>query len=201
MKWSLIFLFFLAFSVLSCKEPEAKNHSKQVDTDILWVKMLVEIPAGTIKKYELNKTSGQLEMDSVDGKPRLIEYLGYPANYGMIPKTILPKNKGGDGDPLDIITIGPPAERGSIIDCKVIGILALKDQGEQDDKLIAISKGSSMIGINSVKELQKNYPGITEIIETWFTNYKGKGKMVSSGYKDKKAAQEIYSIAKQSFEE
>jgi len=201
MKWSLIFLFFLAFSVLSCKEPEAKNHSKQVDTDILWVKMLVEIPAGTIKKYELNKTSGQLEMDSVDGKPRLIEYLGYPANYGMIPKTILPKNKGGDGDPLDIITIGPPAERGSIIQCKVIGILALKDRGEQDDKLIAISKGSSMIGINSVKELQKNYPGITEIIETWFTNYKGKGKMVSSGYKDKKAAQEIYSIAKQSFEE
>ena len=201
MKWSLIFLFFITFSVFSCKEREAKNTSEQADADILWVKMLVEIPAGTIKKYELNKTSGQLEMDSVDGKPRLIEYLGYPANYGMIPKTILPKNKGGDGDPLDIITIGPPAERGSIIDCKVIGILALKDQGEQDDKLIAISKGSSMIGINSVKELQKNYPGITEIIETWFTNYKGKGKMVSSGYKDKKAAQEIYSIAKQSFEE
>ena len=163
--------------------------------------MLIEIPAGTIKKYELNKTNGQLEIDSVDDQPRLIEYLGYPANYGMIPQTILPKNKGGDGDPLDIITIGPPAERGSIIDCKVIGLLELKDRGEQDDKLIAISRNSSLIEINSIQELQKNYPGITEIIETWFINYKGKGKMVSAGYKDKKAAQEIYSIAKQSFEE
>ena len=84
--------------------------------------MLIEIPAGTIKKYELNKTNGQLEIDSVDDQPRLIEYLGYPANYGMIPQTILPKNKGGDGDPLDIITIGPPAERGSIIDLSLIHI-------------------------------------------------------------------------------
>ena len=33
-----------------------------------------------------------------DGKPRVVAYLGYPGNYGMIPRTLLPKEHGGDGD-------------------------------------------------------------------------------------------------------
>lgn len=34
------------------------------------------------------------------GKPRVVSYLGYPGNYGMIPKTLLSKESAGDGDPL-----------------------------------------------------------------------------------------------------
>tara|TARA_B110000503_G_C7129555_1_gene406233 strand:+ start:506 stop:1111 length:606 start_codon:yes stop_codon:yes gene_type:complete len=201
MKWKSIFFISVAVFLQACSKPQTKITTEEIHQKELWVRMLVETPAGTIEKYELNKTSGLLEMDSVNGKPRLIDYLGYPANYGMIPKTILPKNKGGDGDPLDIIAIGPPAERGSSIDCKVIGVLKLKDRGEQDDKLIAISSNSSLKHINSIHELQENYPGISEIIETWFTHYKGKEKMISSGYQDQKRAQEIYNMAKQSFTE
>ncbi|MFT6165572.1 MAG: inorganic pyrophosphatase [Vicingaceae bacterium] len=201
MKWKFNFFVLVAVSLQACSDTQTNSTTAETHQKELWVSMLVEIPTGTIKKYELNKTSGLLEMDSVNGKPRLIDYLGYPANYGMIPKTILPKNKGGDGDPLDIIAIGPPAERGSNIDCKVIGVLKLKDRGEQDDKLIAISSTSSLKHINSIHELQENYPGISEIIETWFTQYKGKEKMISSGYQDQKRAQEIYKMAKQSFPE
>lgn len=199
MKWKSIFFVFVTVFLQACSEPQTKITTEEIHQKELWVKMLVEIPAGTIEKYELNKTSGLLQMDSVNGKPRLIDYLGYPANYGMIPKTILPKDKGGDGDPLDIIAIGPPAERGSIIDCKVIGVIKLIDRGEQDDKLIAISSNSSLKHINSIHELQENYPGISEIIETWFTLYKGKEKMVSKGYQNQQKAQEIYTMAKDSF--
>ena len=46
-------------------------------------------------------------------KPREVKYLGYPGNYGMIPRTLLPKELGGDGDPLDVIVLGPAVERGS----------------------------------------------------------------------------------------
>ena len=53
-----------------------------------------------------------------DGKPRIVKYLGYPGNYGMVPKTLLPENLGGDGDPLDVIVLGPQVERGSVIKCK-----------------------------------------------------------------------------------
>ncbi|MDB4061201.1 inorganic diphosphatase [Vicingaceae bacterium] len=199
MNWKLILTVFLSLHLLGCAEKEQVETGRKTSTQELWVKMLVEIPAGTIEKYELNKSSGILQMDSVDGKPRLIDYLGYPANYGMIPNTILPKSEGGDGDPLDIIAIGPPAARGSIIDCKVIGVLKLKDRGEQDDKLIAILRNSSLQHIKSILELQKKYPGISEIIETWFTNYKGNNAMISEGYQDQKLAQDIYSTAKAAY--
>jgi len=199
MNWKFILTVFLLLLLLGCVEKVPSEDVPDTINKELWVKMLVEIPAGTLEKYELNKSSGILQMDSIDGKPRLIDYLGYPANYGMIPNTLLPKSKGGDGDPLDVISIGPPAERGSMVNCKVIGVLKLKDRGEQDDKLIAISKNSSLQQIKSIAELEENYPGISEIIETWFTNYKGKGKMTCAGYENQKVAQDIYAIAKAAY--
>ena len=183
----------------SCNNQKQKEIQSNNSTAILWVKMLVEIPAGTIEKYELNKDNGKLELDSIDGKPRLIKYLGYPANYGMIPETILSKSDGGDGDPLDIIAIGPPSKIGDTVECKVIGILKLKDRGEQDDKLIAISKKSTLENVNSLADLKLKYPGISEIIEIWFTNYKGPGKMVSQGYREKNKAIELYLTSKNSY--
>ena len=194
---SILLSLLLVFE--TCDNPKQKEIQSSNSTANLWVKMLVEIPAGTIEKYELNKENGELEQDSVDGKPRLIKYLGYPANYGMIPETILSKSDGGDGDPLDIIAIGPPSKIGDTVECKIIGILKLKDRGEHDDKLIAISKNSTLEDVNSLADLQLKYPGISEIIEIWFTNYKGQGKMISQGYREKNEAIELYLTSKNSY--
>lgn len=195
MKNIVVFLSCCILLLSACQNKEVESSIEVDSSEELWVKMLVEIPAGTVEKYELNKVSGALQIDSVNGQPRLIEYLGYPANYGMIPQTLLPKSKGGDGDPLDILAIGPPAERGAIINCKVIGVLKLLDKGEQDDKLIAITKNATLQEVNSIQDLQKKYPGITEIIETWFTNYKGPSKMISKGYGSSASALSIYQEA------
>ena len=62
---------------------------------------------------------------------------------------------------------------GDIVKCKVIGVLYLIDNFEQDDKLIAISENSESEHINDIGELNENYNGLLEIIEIWFTNYKG----------------------------
>ncbi len=194
---SILLSLLLVFE--TCDNPKQKEIQSSNSTANLWVKMLVEIPAGTIEKYELNKENGELEQDSVDGKPRLIKYLGYPANYGMIPETILSKSDGGDGDPLDIIAIGPPSKIGDTVECKVIGILKLKDRGEHDDKLIAISKNSTLEDVNSLADLKLKYPGISEIIEIWFTNYKGQGKMISQGYREKNEAKKLYLTSKNSY--
>ncbi len=156
-----------------------------------WINMVVEIPSGSIEKWEVNKQTGQIEPDSLEGKPRIIKYLGYPGNYGFIPQTLLPKEQGGDGDPLDVLAIGEAVKRGSILRCKIVGVLKLKDTGEQDDKLIAIAENSPLKTINSLAELRTNYPGILKIIETWFTNYKGKGRMVSEGYAGVEVASKI----------
>lgn len=159
------------------------------------VNAVIEIPTGTIEKWELNKTTGQIELEHINNSPRLIPYLGYPGNYGMIPRTLLSKELGGDGDPLDIVVLGPPEERGSIMECKIIGILYLTDNGEQDDKLVAVSPKSTLYEVDGMNELDLKYNGISEILKLWFTNYKGPGQMTSKGFGDKKSALEVLTAA------
>ncbi len=159
------------------------------------INAVIEIPTGTLDKWELDKTTGQMKWELVDNKPRVVNYIGYPGNYGMIPRTLLSKEKGGDGDPLDILVLGPPAERGEVLKCKLIGVLYLQDRGEQDDKLIAVSSDSPMYPINSLEELNVSYRGVTDMVQLWFTNYKGPGKMESKGFGDKEVAHEILNAA------
>lgn len=160
---------------------------------------IIEIPAGTIEKWEINKESGELDIELINGKVRTVDYLPYPGNYGMIPQTLLPKELGGDGDPLDIIILGPSVEKGSIINCKLIGVLKLLDHGEQDDKLIAVQKGTDMYRVNTIHELDSSYLGVSENIATWFSNYKGPNKMKLQGYGEKAEAEQILIEAIEAF--
>lgn len=146
------------------------------------INAIIEIPTGSLDKWEVNKTNGKLEWEIKDGKPRKVNYLGYPGNYGMIPRTLLPKELGGDGDPLDIIVLGESVERGSVIECKIIGALKLLDNNEQDDKLIGVMTNSPFFNLESISDLDSSYKDITLIIEAFFTNYKGPNKMKSLGY-------------------
>lgn len=201
MRLSLILLLFNL--VLSCNQYSQDFHLlKDIDPDLdgQWVNMVVEIPAGSTEKWEVNKVTGVIERDSIDGQPRTINYLGYPGNYGFIPKTLLPKSTGGDGDPLDILEIGAAEERGTILRCKILGTLKLSDHGEQDDKLIAVSEESILSEVNDLSALEQQYPGILVIIETWFTNYKGKEEMVSTGYEEVEVALNIIIKSRESFE-
>ena len=68
------------------------------------IHFVVEIPAGTNAKWEVDKATGGLHWEQKDGRPRVVQYLAYPGNYGMIPSTSLPYEIGGDGEP------GAPAQ-------------------------------------------------------------------------------------------
>ena len=90
---------------------------------------VIEIPAGSKKKYELDKQTGLLRLDRI-----LYTSTHYPANYGFIPRTYA-----GDGDPLDVLvlcseTLDPMVE----VDCYPIGVIRMIDDDEIDDKIIAI---------------------------------------------------------------
>ncbi len=165
------------------------------------INAVIEIPAGTTEKWEVDKETGNLAWEFKEGVPRKVKYIGYPGNYGMIPKTLLSEENGGDGDPLDILVLGEAAKRGEILECKIIGVLYLKDRGEQDDKLIGVSKESPFYHVNSIKELNKEFNGISDIIKTWFTNYKGKGMLKSKGYGNKKKAQKILDSSIEQYQE
>lgn len=164
------------------------------------VNVVVEIPAGTDSKWEVTKPEGELRWQIKNGAPRVVQYLGYPGNYGMIPQTILPKEQGGDGDPLDVLVLGPAQPRGSVIPVRVIGVLELLDGGEQDDKLLAVVPGTPLGDVTSLAELEAGYPGVTTIVRTWFENYKGlddagQPRMVSQGVADAARAEAILTAA------
>ena len=165
------------------------------------INVVVEIPAGTTAKWEVSKPAGTLEWENQDGKPRIVNYLGYPGNYGMIPRTLLPKHAGGDGDPLDAIVIGTAVERGVVVEAKLIGVLRLLDRGEQDDKLIAILKDSPLSAVNSIDELDARFPGVSDILEIWFSHYKGQNKLQTNGFGGPSDAREILDYAIASYNE
>jgi len=157
---------------------------------------VIEIPAGRTEKWEVDKEDGNLKWDFKKGKPRVLKYIGYPGNYGMVPQTLLSVEAGGDGDPLDIILLGPPINRGEVAKAKLIGVLKLEDGGEQDDKLIAVQFNSPLKKVDSIEELDERFPGITQILDLWFTHYKGKeGEMESKGFGDLKEAEKILNEA------
>ncbi len=155
------------------------------------INVVVEIPAGSNAKWEVTKPDGVLKWEFKKGKPRVVKYLPYPGNYGMVPRTLLPKELGGDGDPLDVIVLGPAVARGSVISARLVGVLRLLDGGEQDDKLLAVAQDSPLAGVHNLAELRSDFKGVLSIIETWFANYKGPGEMQANGFGDVDEAQQI----------
>jgi|TARA_B100001964_G_C14259472_1_gene614475 inorganic pyrophosphatase len=162
------------------------------------VQMVVEIPTGTIEKWEMSKIDGKLYWEKENDVPRLINYLAYPGNYGFVPGTLLDETRGGDGDPLDVILLGPAIARGSIVSITIVSVLKLMDSGERDDKLIAVPFESLLSDISNIEDMRN---GMKEILETWFENYKGSGLIESLGFQDRHSARKILENAVQEYEQ
>jgi inorganic pyrophosphatase len=90
---------------------------------------IIEIPTGSKVKYELDKKSGLLVVDRI-----LFSAVHYPANYGFVPRTYC-----DDGDPLDVLVLcSEPIQALSIMRAKVIGVMKMRDDKGEDDKLISV---------------------------------------------------------------
>lgn len=190
--------FYLLFSACTEEKSHLVNDTP-IHSEAGFLQAVIEIPTGTTAKYEVDKVSGELVWTEENGKPREVNYLGYPGNYGFIPQTLSPKGTGGDGDPLDVIILGPAVERGSLVEIRLIGVLKLKDRGEQDDKLIAVPLKGAFENIESLDQLKTEFPGALEIIQIWFENYKGAGMMELEQIGDSNLANEILAEAEKAF--
>ncbi|CAI9268145.1 unnamed protein product [Lactuca saligna] len=90
---------------------------------------VIEISKGSKVKYELDKTTGLIKVDRV-----LYSSVVYPHNYGFVPRTLCE-----DNDPLDVLVImQEPILPGCFLRAKAIGVMPMIDQGEKDDKIIAV---------------------------------------------------------------
>lgn len=150
--------------------------------------VVIEIPAGTNAKWEVAKDGNSVDWEIESGRPRVVQYLAYPGSYGMVPRTALPKKLGGDGDPLDVLVLGPAIERGSVVAVRPIGVLQMLDDGERDDKIVAVQTTGPLSDARTLESLDTRYPGVREIVETWFSSYKGPGRMQAEGWAEAETA-------------
>jgi len=149
--------------------------------------MVVEIPRWSNAKMEIatKEPLNPIKQDVKKGKLRYVKnffpHHGYIWNYGALPQTWEdPTHKdantgvNGDNDPIDVVEIGGKIHpRGSVIQVKVLGVLAMIDDGETDWKVFCIDvNDDDAANLNDIDDVKKLKPGLVEATVEWFKYYK-----------------------------
>ena len=94
------------------------------------INVTIEVPMNSPAiKYEIDKESGAIFVDRM-----LKTAMYYPCNYGYVPHSLC-----GDGDPLDVLVVLPlPLVPGTVIQCRPVGVLQMKDEAGEDAKILAV---------------------------------------------------------------
>jgi inorganic pyrophosphatase len=139
------------------------------------VNAYIEMTPFDAVKYEVDKTTGYLRVD----RPQLTSSMT-PTLYGFIPQTycagrvheLSPTSERGDGDPLDICVITERAiNRGEVIlKARVIGGLQMVDNGEADDKIIAVLDNDQFW--KTADDVDDIPPALLERLRHYFATYK-----------------------------
>jgi len=149
--------------------------------------MIVEIPRWSNAKMEMatKEPLSPIKQDEKNGLPRFVHNVfphhGYIWNYGALPQTWEDPshkdehtNANGDNDPIDVVEIGTKIHKsGAVVQVKVLGVLALLDDGETDWKLVAIDVEDALASqLNNIADVEKHLPGLLTATHEWFRIYK-----------------------------
>ncbi|OGH64182.1 MAG: inorganic pyrophosphatase [Candidatus Magasanikbacteria bacterium RIFCSPHIGHO2_01_FULL_41_23] len=93
------------------------------------IRVVVEIPRGSLNKYEVDKETGLIALDRVAHTGQ-----AFPFDYAFVPQTLW-----DDGDALDVIIFATePFFPGLLVDVRPVGIMHMIDSGDSDDKVLAV---------------------------------------------------------------
>ncbi len=127
------------------------------------VNAVIEIPYGSNIKYEIDKDSGAVVVDRV-----LYSAMYYPSNYGFVPNTLA-----DDGDPADILVLNEyPLQAGSVIKCRLIGVLVMEDEAGMDEKLLAVPVTKTDPTYEGIKTIEDIPKATLNKIKNFFETYK-----------------------------
>lgn len=142
------------------------------------VTVFIEVVPTDAVKYEIDKASGLLKVD----RPQKYSNI-CPAPYGMVPRTYCHervaaysseksgKTVGGDKDPLDICVLTTAPLAGNVlVSARPIGGLRMLDDGEADDKIIAVLEGDAAYG--SMRDISEVPEGLVDRLRHYFLTYK-----------------------------
>ena len=134
------------------------------------VRMIVEIPKGSINKYEYDTKLGVFHLDRTLYSP-----MHYPADYGFIPGT-----HAEDGDPIDILAMADePSIQGSMVEVRPLGILEMVDAAQTDRKILAVPVRNPRY--DQIRDIGGVAEHVRREIEHFFSIYKElEGKQVQT---------------------
>jgi inorganic pyrophosphatase len=149
------------------------------------VNVIIEIPSHSDPvKYEVDKETGAMFVDRF-----MNTAMHYPCNYGYIPHTL-----SEDGDPVDVLVLTPiPLISGSVIQCRMIGMLSMTDEAGPDAKLLAVPITKLCKTYKNMNHPDDAPPQLLGQITHFFEHYKDleEGKWVKvEGWLDADAAKE-----------
>lgn len=124
--------------------------------------VVIEIPAGSNHKIEWDRKRACFMLDRIEPMA-----FAKPCNYGFIPQTL-----DEDGDELDVLVITEqPLTTGIYVKARILGVMKFVDDGEVDDKIIAVVDDDRNNGdkIQTLEDLPKR---TIEQIEFHFNHYK-----------------------------
>lgn len=132
------------------------------DVDGGMINVVIEIPAGSSHKIEWNRDLAIMQLDRVDPK-----IFAKPVNYGFIPQTL-----DEDGDELDVLLVtNDPLPTGVFLEARVLGVMKFSDDGEVDDKIVAVPADDRDTG-NAYKTLADLPDQFIKQMEFHFNHYK-----------------------------
>lgn len=148
------------------------------------VNAIIEVNAGSRHKYELITETGHLKLDRV-GYSSLV----YPFTYGAIPGTW-----DLDGDPLDvvIVNVDEALVPGSLVEARIIGVMKFEDDGEVDDKVIAVLNDDKRVDhITSIEDLGEYFVKETTYYWEHYKDLKKPGTGKVEGFFDTATAVKV----------
>jgi inorganic pyrophosphatase len=125
------------------------------------INVVIEIPEGSRNKYEYDKTLDIFRLDRA-----LHSAIHYPGDYGFAPQTLAL-----DGDPLDVLVLAiEPTFAGCLVVARPIGLLAMIDEGKEDDKVVAVPVGEP--AFDEIYNYTQIFPHTMRKISHFFETYK-----------------------------
>ncbi len=125
------------------------------------VNAIIEIPKGRRNKFEVDKRTGLIRLDRY-----LFASSHYPGDYGFVPQTLAE-----DGDPLDVLVmVNEPTFSGCLIEARVIGLFKMKDNGQNDFKVLGVPNTDPLFA--EYHELENVPSHYLREVEHFFGTYK-----------------------------
>ncbi|WP_380674902.1 inorganic diphosphatase [Salinigranum sp. GCM10025319] len=154
---------------------------------------VVECLKGERNKYEYDKDIPGVVLDRV-----LHSNVHYPSDYGFIPQSYY-----DDEDPFDVLVLVEDATfPGCVIEARPVALMKMDDDGEQDDKVIAVpTEDPRYDHVQDVDDLTAQTKAeISEFFETYKNLEEGK-QVETLGWDDAAAAKEAIVHAMDLYEE